>query len=119
MYKFYFEKLGVWIQAKDFAKSVYQSSSAFPREEQFGITSQLRRSSLSISANIAEGFSRKSDKEKARFVNMAYSSGWETLNHLILAKELDFLKEEDYKTLRSQLEEISSQLNALHNTLKR
>lgn len=119
MYLFYFEKLGVWRQVKDFCREVYISTRPFPVHEQFGLTAQLRRASSSISTNLAEGFSRKSDKEKARYVNIAYSSAWEVIDHLILAKELEYLKEEDYKTLRSKIEEITAQLNALHKTLSK
>ena len=87
------------------------------KEEQFGITNQIRRVSLSIAANISEGFSRQSNKEKARFINIAYSSSWEVINFLILSNDLGFLKEEEHIKLRSDIEYISNQLNALYNKL--
>jgi four helix bundle protein len=71
MYKFYFEKLEVWQNARQFVKDIYKVTEAFPKEEQFGITNQIRRASLSITANISEGFSRQSNKEKSRFINIA------------------------------------------------
>ena len=66
MYTFYFEKLEVWKNARKFVKSIYEVTETFPSKEQFGITSQIRRTSLSITANIAEGFSRQSNKQKSR-----------------------------------------------------
>lgn len=118
MYTFYFEKLEVWKNARMFVKKVYALTESFPIKEQFGITSQIRRASLSITANIAEGFSRQSNKEKARFINMAYSSSWEIINFLILSKDLEFLSEEDYIKLRTDIEFISNQLNALYKKIK-
>ena len=67
MYTFYFEKLEVWRNARVFVKEIYRVTDTFPVKEQFGITSQVRRASLSITANVAEGFSRQSIKEKSRF----------------------------------------------------
>lgn len=118
MYTFYFEKLEVWKNARVFVKEIYKITDLFPKNEQFGITSQIRRASLSITANIAEGFSRQTNKEKARFINIAYSSSWEIINFLILSKDLEFLSEEDYIKLRTDIEYISNQLNALYKKIK-
>ena len=117
MYTFYFEKLEVWKNARVFVKEVYRVTDTFPVKEQFGITSQVRRASLSITANIAEGFSRQSNKEKSRFINIAYSSSWEIINFLILSRDLEFLKEDEYTKLRADIEYISNQLNALYKKL--
>ena len=118
MYTFYFEKLEVWKNARVFVKEVYRVTETFPVKEQFGITSQVRRASLSITANIAEGFSRQSNKEKSRFINIAYSSCWEIINFLVLSKDLDFLSEKDYIKLRTDIEHITNQLNALYKKLQ-
>ena len=118
MYTFYFEKLVVWKNARKFVKNIYETTETFPSKEQFGITSQIRRASLSITANIAEGFSRKTNKEKSRFINIAYSSSWEIINFLIISKDLEFLSEEDYIKLRTDIEYISNQLNALYKKLQ-
>jgi len=117
MYTFYFEKLEVWQNARQFVKAIYNVTEAFPQEEQFGLTNQIRRASLSITANISEGFSRQSKKEKARFISIAYSSSWEIINFLILSNDLSFLKEDEYSKLRSDIEYISNQLNALYKQL--
>ena len=118
MYTFYFEKLEFWKNTRVFVKKVYEVTNSFPVKEQFGITSQIRRASLSVTANIAEGFSRQSNKEKSRFVNIAYSSNWEIINFLIISKDLEFLSEEDYIKLRTDIEFISNQLNALYKKIK-
>lgn len=109
-----FEKLDVWQKAKDFTVAVYKATSKFPKGEKFGLVSQLRRASVSVGSNIAEGSSRTSAKDQGRFYVMAYSSANEVLNQLIISKELEYLKEETYKELRKELEEITAMLNRLH-----
>lgn len=118
MYTFYFEKLEVWQNARTFVKEIYKVTDVFPQKEQFGITNQIRRASLSITASISEGFSRQTNKEKARFINIAYSSSWEIINFLVLSRDLEFLNEEEYIKLRSDIEYISNQLNALYKKVK-
>lgn len=113
-YKYSFEKLQVWQIAKSFTVSIYKMTEKFPDVEKFGLTSQLRRASVSICSNIAEGNSRISNKERAYFFQIAFSSTMEVLNQLIIAKELEFLKEEELKELRNSIDEISNKLNALH-----
>ncbi|CAM4316522.1 four helix bundle protein [Gillisia limnaea] len=118
MYEFYFEKLEVWKNARHFVKDIYLTTESFPNSEKFGLTSQIRRATVSITANIAEGFSRKTITEKARFINIAYSSAWEVINLLILSLDLEFMKEDKYLDLRKKAEHITNQLNALYKTLK-
>lgn len=118
MREFYFEKLDVWHNARNLAKDIYTLSAEFPKEEKYGITSQIRRATLSISANIAEGMSRNTNKDKSRFLNQSFSSAIEVLNFLIIIKDLEFIKEEDYILLRQKIEKITNQLNALNNRLK-
>ncbi|WP_367174813.1 four helix bundle protein [uncultured Chryseobacterium sp.] len=89
----------------------------FPEKEKFGITNQIRRASLSITANIAEGFARSTKVEKARFLNISYSSCIEVINFLILCLDLKFLNEDEYQKLRSNAEKISNQLIALHKSV--
>lgn len=113
MYQFYFEKLDVWQNSRILVKDVYLKTADYPADEKFGITSQIRRATMSISANIAEGMSRNTDKDKARFLNQSYSSAMEVINFLILSIDLEYLKEGDYINLREQLEKITNQLQAL------
>jgi len=119
MYTFYFEKLEVWQNARLLVKAIYEISGAFPDSESFGLTNQLRRAALSITANIAEGCSRHGNKDKARFINQAYSSAWEVMNFIILAFDLKFLTGHQYEDLRNQAEKITNQLNALHKAILR
>ncbi len=114
---YYFEKLDVWQNARTFVKNIYLTTEHFPDKEKFGITNQIRRAALSNTANIAEGFARNSNLEKARFINIAYSSCIEVINFLILSLDLNFIDEEKYQQLRMEAEKISNQLNALHKTL--
>lgn len=118
MHQFYFEKLDVWQNARVLVKDIYVTTSKFPKEEIFGITSQIRRATMSISANIAEGMSRNTNKDKARFLNLAYSSAMEVINFLILSLDLGYLNEIGYIKLRELLEKITNQLQALSRKIK-
>lgn len=85
-----FEQLTVWQKAIDFSVLVYKETDRFPKSEQFGITNQLRRASSSISANIAEGFGRRSTKDKLHFYTIAYRSLLESRSFLHSATKLGF-----------------------------
>ncbi len=113
MYIYSFEKLEVWNEAKEFTKSIYLLTSKFPDSEKFGLVSQLRRASVSICSNVAEGSARKSYKDKAHFTTMAFGSAVEVINQLILSFELCFITELDYKKLREALESVTNKLNGL------
>ena len=115
MKTFYFEKLDVWQKARVFVKNIYELTAEFPTEEKYGVISQLRRASLSITANIAEGMSRNTEKDKARFINLAFSSAIEVINFLIFTLDLGFLSEEKYFKLRELIEEITNKLNSLYS----
>jgi four helix bundle protein len=86
-----FKDLKVWTKAHRLTVGVYRTTREFPREELFGLTSQLRRSASSVGANIAEGCGRRSDAELARFLHIARGSAVELENHLLLARDLDYL----------------------------
>ena len=115
-YKFSFEKLNVWIDSKELIKLIYNVTKEFPSEEKFGLTNQLRRASVSIASNLAEGTSRNTNKDKAHFTTLSFSSLMEVLNQIIIARELDFLNEENYQILRLEIEKVSNKLNALRNS---
>ena len=116
---FYFERLEVWINSKNLAVQIYLLTEKFPSKEQFGLTSQIRRSTISISANIAEGISRKTNNDKARFINQSFSSAIELLNYLIIIKDLQWISYDEYENFRNQIELITNQLNALYNKIKK
>ena len=113
MYVFSFEKLNVWKESIELTKDIYLLTNQFPSEEKFGLVSQLRRASVSISSNIAEGTSRSTNKDKAHFTTISYSSTMEILNQLIISKELEFISEEEYLKIRERIYKISNMLNAL------
>ena len=91
-------------------------SRLFPNEERFDLTSQINRSSASISANIAEGSGRQSPKEKARYTEMAYSSALELLNQLIYSLDLEYVSHENYLFIRNDIEEVTLMLDALYKS---
>ena len=105
-YTFSFEKLNVWIDSKEFAKLIYKITEEFPSEEKYGLTSQLRRASISVTSNLAEGTSRTTNKDKAHFTTVSFSSLMEVLNQVIIARELDFIKQEDYQVIEKKLKKF-------------
>ncbi|MNP99850.1 hypothetical protein D3C85_124860 [compost metagenome] len=113
MYLFSFEKLEVWQNSRTLILDIYKLTNRFPSSEVFGITSQIKRSSSSIATNISEGTSRNTNKDKAHFLTISYSSAMETLNHLIISKDLDYISEEDYLICREKIEKICNQINSL------
>ena len=113
MYIYSFEKLKVWQEAIQLAIVTYKTTDLFPKEERFGLTSQMRRCSVSVSSNIAEGTSRLTKKDKAHFMTIAYSSAIELLNQTIISKELNFISESSYLEIRRDIESITNKINAL------
>lgn len=108
-----FRNLKVWDRAHHLTLDIYKSSSAFPSEEKYGLTSQMRRASVSIGANIAEGCCRKGDCEMGRFLQIAVGSASELEYELLLAKDLSFLKSDEYGRLSSEVTEVKKMLTAL------
>jgi len=104
-----FRDLIVWQKAHQFVLAVYQFSEHFPKSEIYGLTSQLRRASISVAANIAEGFKKKGRADKARFMNTAQGSVEECRYYLILSQDLNY---GDSQALTHQLEEVSKLLTA-------
>lgn len=115
MHTYSFEKLDVWKKAIKLALSTYKVTDLYPNEEKFGLVSQMRRCSVSISSNIAEGTARLTNKDKSHFMTIAYSSALELLNQTIISKELEFISEENYKNIRFEIESITNKINALRN----
>jgi four helix bundle protein len=113
MYLYSFEKLEVWKEYKKLTKIIYQITSRYPENEKFGLTSQLRRASISVCSNLAEGSARITPKDKAHFSTMAYSSLIEVLNQIIISYELDFINESDYLNFRKLIESLSNKINSL------
>lgn len=116
MYTYSFEKLEVWQLARSLRKSIYLLTKKFPKEETFGLVSQMKRSSSSISACLAEGSGKITPKDKAHYTNMAYTTTLETLNHLIAALDLDYITEEEYQIHRYKIENLTIKLSGLRNS---
>lgn len=108
-----FEKLECWQQARRLAVWTYQSTKNFPADERFGLTSQMRRASISIASNIAEGSARRTSKDQAHFSTVAYSSTIELLNDLILSNDLGFLASELYIAGREMIEKQTLLISTL------
>ena len=105
-----FRKLKVWHKAHRLVVDVYAATTTFPTQERYGLTSQIRRASISIPANIAEGCGRGSDAELARFLQIAMGSASELEYHLLLARDLKLLKDSDYEQLERQVTEVKRML---------
>ena len=113
-----FRKFEVWQMSHQLTLKIYSITKHFPKEELFGLTSQIRRSFASIGYNISEGSGRNSDKEFANFVNIALGSSNEAENQLILAKDLGYINEIDFQNLLLELIVLKKKLVSLWNKLK-
>ncbi len=110
-----FRTLTVWQEAHGLTLAIYEASRRFPKEELYGLTSQMRRCSASIAANIAEGCGRQGDGELQRFLGIAAGSASELDYHLILAKDLGLLAQSEYKRLAGSLVVLRRRLSAFIN----
>ena len=108
-----FRDLHVWVGAHELTLKMYSITAGFPREERFGLTAQLRRSSASIGANIAEGCGKRGNAEFQKYLQIASGSASELDYHLILARDLGFLKKEAYDAVFSDLVRVRRMLAAL------
>jgi four helix bundle protein len=113
-----FEQIPVWQKAHELTLYVYKVTASFPKTEMYGLISQIQRSSSSIPANIAEGFYRSSTKELVQYLFIARGSIGETKYHLRLARDLKYLKEQDYIFLINEYENVGKQLNGWIKSLK-
>jgi four helix bundle protein len=113
-----FHQLQVWEKAHRLALAIYRAAGGFPKEELYGLTSQIRRASMSIPTNIAEACGRGTDGEFARFLQIAMGSASETEYQLLLARDLEFLPGELYEKLHSQVEEVKRMLASLLKTIR-
>jgi four helix bundle protein len=113
-----FKTLKVWEKAHQLTLAVYQATVAFPKDERYGLTSQLRRSASSVPANIAEGCGRDGDAELARFLQIAMGSASELEYHLLLAQDLKLLSESDQKLLVANVIEVKRMLATFIRTIR-
>ena len=116
---FNFEKLDAWKRAIALADVVYSATKSFPTDERFGLTNQLRRAAVSISSNLAEGCSRSSQQDFARFVEIATGSAFEVASQAMIARNQGYLNESDFQLLQESALEITRMLSGLRQSLLR
>ena len=115
--KFRFENLTVWQEARRLNRKVYAVSRSFPTDEQYVLTAQLRRASISVSSNIAEGSGRNSDKDFAHFLELAYASLMEVASQLFLALDQEYISEQILAELHEEIKGEAAQIAALNRSL--
>jgi four helix bundle protein len=113
---FSFEKLIAWQKARELAIEIYKITKLFPKDELFGMTSQMRRCSVSVASNLAEGSGRNSMKDKARFTEIAFGSALELLNQLILSFDFEYIEERKYIEIREKITEVTVLINGLYKS---
>jgi len=113
-----FTDLNIWQKSHQLAISIYKITKTFPKSEIFGITSQLQRAATSISANIAEGFGRKGNKEFVQFLHLSKGSLYETQNFLILCQDIGYIEKIKVKTLLDEYEILAKMLNSFISKVK-
>ena len=114
---FSFENLRVYKMARQLVRDVYLLQNQFPKEERYALGDQIRRAATSITANLAEGSGRQSQKEKIHFIEIAFGSMTEVFCELQTACDLQYIKEEQLDALRPQFTEVARMLSGLRNSL--
>jgi len=113
-----YKSLSLWEKGIQLSLEIYKITKSFPKEELFGLTSQMRRSGVSIASNIAEGAGRGSNNEFSRFIDIALGSAAELDTQVIISKELEYLDSEKFKKITENIEEVQKMLSGLKNKLK-
>lgn len=108
-----FQRLTVWQKAHALVVHIYQLTFLFPSQEQFGLVSQMRRAAVSISSNIAEGYERRSPKEKVYFFRIAKGSLMELLNQMLIARDVGFVQVDRFQSMEQDIDEIRRMLVSL------
>ncbi len=114
---FNFEKLDTWQEAIGFAGLVYSVTKTFPADERFGLTNQMRRAAVSVSSNIAEGSSRNSRPDFARFVEIVTGSVFETTSQAFIARQQGFRNADDFQKIYDLAEKLGKMLSGLRCSL--
>lgn len=113
-----FTKYDIWTDGIEISIQIYEITKLFPEGEKFGLVSQLRRASVSIPSNFAEGCSRSSEKDFKRFIEISLGSIFELKTQLSIAKRLEFIDLKDFKSILELIDKCGKQLNTLRNKLK-
>lgn len=115
----YFKELKVWQKAIELVTNTYLRTQAFPKEELYGLTSQIRRCAVSIPSNIAEGCGRKTEKDFSNFLGIALGSAFEFETQLIISKNLSFIQQEDFSVLESEIQHIQNMIIKLQKSIEK
>lgn len=113
-----YKELNVWKKSVDLAVKVYEETASFPSEEKYGITSQVRRSSVSVPSNIAEGSGRSTDKDFNNFLGYSYGSSCELETQLIISNRVGLIDDEKFDDLNNDIQDIQKMLFSLRKSLK-
>lgn len=114
-----FRELIVWQKAHKLVLTTYRVTKRFPKEELFGLTSQMRRSAVSVAANIVEGYRKRGKADKARFMNISEGSLDELTYYFLLSNDLEYINSEEQEILNGQGEEVSRLLNSYASTIRK
>ncbi len=114
-----FRKLDVWIDSIRLAEDIYRITAKFPREEKFGLVSQMNRASVSIPSNIAEGASRRTKKHFASFIDISMGSAFELETQLIISESLNMVSKEEFNAILPYLHNLQRRINALRSSILR
>jgi len=112
-----FKKLNIWVKSIALVKEIYLISNKFPKEEQYGLTSQMKRAAVSIPANIAEGSAKSSNKDFSRFLEFSLGSIFELETLIIIAKELKYINEETFSSIDKQIQEVELMIKSFLSQL--
>lgn len=113
-----FEKLEIWKSSINLAAKIYKITENFPKHEKYGLISQIQRSAVSVSSNIAEGSTRQYKKEFINFLYISRGSISELISQLTIANKINYLNKEDYENLYKEINTISKQINSMIKSLK-
>ena len=114
-----FRELVIWQKAMNVVKDIYKLTNDFPAKERYGLSSQIQRAAISIPSNIAEGCSRKSDADFARFLEMAQGSAFEVETQLLLANDFDYISEDFFSKLLEEIHCLQKQINKLITVVRK
>jgi len=114
---FSFERLEAYIHARTLVKEIYRLQGRFPKEERYALGDQVRRAAASITANIAEGCGRSSNKEKVRFIEIAFGSLTEAFSELQIAQDLQYITEDEFDELRPYFSQVARMMSGLRKSL--
>ncbi|MBT9150237.1 MAG: hypothetical protein DDT40_00405 [candidate division WS2 bacterium] len=118
MGKFGFQNLEVYQLAKELVIDIYKATNSFPSNEKYALAQQMNRSAVSIPSNIAEGYSRFSDKEKIHFLNMAYGSLMELTCHYEISNDLDYISQKDFDNYITKANNLAVKINNFRSYIK-